>query len=243
MNSCRDKLLSYVPIANFIADMNGQRAEALIHDISDYDHSIIYITPNRITGRKVGGSLTGYAIRIINEKAFENSDYIVNYLGRLDHDNLILRSSTYFIKDSGRLIGLMCVNVDITEQVRAVKIIEESMNVDQAGSNPNETFVMSTDELIRKIIDKRTLYREIEELSAVDKRSIVAELLSYDAFMVKGTMPLVASLLNVSSQTVYRYINEVKKSRKNRNAKIQTEPEAVWQSKSCPKGYLQKSRR
>ncbi|OQB23855.1 MAG: YheO-like PAS domain protein [Firmicutes bacterium ADurb.Bin182] len=214
MSNNRDKLLAYIPIANFIADMNGQRAEALIHDISDYDHSIIYITPNRITGRKVGGSLTDYAIRLINEKAFEQNDYAVNYLGRLNHDNLILRSSTYFIKDDGRLIGLMCVNIDITEQLRAAKIIEESLNIDhQAESSPYETFVMSTDELIRKIIEKKIRYRKIEELSADDKRFIVAELLSYDVFMVKGTIPLVASLLNVSEQTVYRYINEVKKDK------------------------------
>lgn len=213
MSMNREKLLVYVPMANFIAEMNGPRAEALIHDISDYEHSIIYITPRNITGRKAGGPLTDYAIRLVSGKSFEQNDFVVNYIGRSSPDNLILRSSTYFIKDQGQLIGLLCINVDITEQVAAAETMRKALLVDAShleDSQAAETFSLSTDELINKVFARRVGHLDGTQLTLAEKRSLVAELSSLDVFMVKGTIPTVAALLNVSEQTLYRYINENK---------------------------------
>ena len=41
----REELLSsYIPLADFIAKMNGGHCEVLIHDVRDLEHSIIYVT-------------------------------------------------------------------------------------------------------------------------------------------------------------------------------------------------------
>ncbi len=217
MDQVRAKLLSFIPMANYIASMNGERAEALIHDISNYERSIIYITPQNITGRSAGGPLTDYAIRLIREKVYEQRDYVVNYLGRSSRDDLFLRSSTYFIKDEGRLIGLLCVNIDITEQVLASRAFEKSLMVnleDPDKNQPFETFSLSTDEMIHESVKKKT--EGGRKLRIADKRDIVAELYNFDVFLVKGTVPAVAAQLDVSEKTVYRYINEIKKERENK---------------------------
>lgn len=216
MNENRIKLLNYIPIANYIAAMNGPRAEALIHDISDYEHSIIYITPGSITGRRLGGSLTDFAIQLVNGKGYEQSDYVVNYIGHSSHNNLILRSSTYFIKDDGKLIGLLCINVDITDQVHAMETIRKGLLVDFNNLNQSqvlETFGVSTDELINKVYAKAVERTGGKKLTVAEKRLIVSELTSLDVFMVKGTIPTVAALLKVSEQTIYRYLNEAKNER------------------------------
>lgn len=213
MDSNREKLLSYVPMANFIAEMNGPRAEALIHDISDYEHSIIYITPRNITGRKAGGQLTDYAIRLVSGKSYEQADFVVNYLGRFAPENLVLRSSTYFIKNNGELIGLLCINIDITEQIAASETIRKALLVDVVHpdeSQAAETFSLSSDELINKVVARRVGHLDGRQMTLAEKRAVVAELAALDVFMVKGTIPTVASLLNVSEQTIYRYINQTK---------------------------------
>ncbi len=218
MSDVRSKLLAYIPIANYIAEMNGPRAECLIHDISDYNHSIIYITPGNITGRKVGGPLTDYAIQLLNNKTYEQTDYIVNYIGRSSHENLILRSSTFFIKDNGKLIGLLCSNVDITDQIRATEIIRESLLVNPDNLNQNralETFSLSSDELINKVFAKVVGNKGDREITTEEKRRIISELEALDVFMVKGTVSTVAQLLNVSEKTVYRYIKKFKNERGN----------------------------
>ena len=218
MASNREILLSYIPMANFIAEMNGLRAEALIHDISDYEHSIIYITPNNITGRKAGGFLTDYAIRLVNGKSYEQSDYTVNYIGRSAPDNLILRSSTCFIKNEGQLIGLLCINIDITEQVAAAQTIRKSLLVDAIHLEDNqaeETFSLSADELINKVFARMADKRDGKPMKLQKKYAIVAELSSLGVFLMKGTIPTVAALLGVSEQTLYRYLNKIKTKSEN----------------------------
>lgn len=210
----REKLLSYIPIAEFITQMNGPRTEALIHDVSDYKHSIIYISPKNITGRKVGGQLTDYAIKLIDSKIYETTDFVVNYLGRSAHENLILRSSTYFIKEGGTLIGLLCINIDITEQMRAAEIFEKSLLIDRNGLDSDqvtETFTASTEDMISKVVLKKTAHLGNRKLSADENRQIIRELDSLDVFMVRGSIAMVSGQLKVSEQTVYRYLQELKK--------------------------------
>jgi len=210
----REKLLSHIPMAEFIAQMNGPRAEALIHDISDYRHSIIYITQRNITGRKIGGSLTDYAIKLVESKMHENTDFVLNYLGHSAQDNLTLRSSTFFIKNEGKLIGLLCLNIDITDQLRAAEIIERSLLIDRNDTDANrarETFTASTEEVISKVVTKKTAHVNNGRLSADENRQIIRELDSLDVFMVKGSIPMVSEQLRVSEQTIYRYIQELKK--------------------------------
>ncbi|HEX2946320.1 MAG TPA: PAS domain-containing protein [Clostridia bacterium] len=214
MNSNREKLLKYVTMADYIAEMNGQHAETLIHDISDYNHSIIYITPRNITGRKIGGSLTDYAIKLLESKTYEQDDYVVNYIGNSSLNNLILRSSTYFIKDNGKLIGLLCTNIDITDQIKAIELAKEALLVDFDHLNQtqaSETFSLTTDELINKIYAKAVAHKGRKKLDVADKRKIVLELSSLNVFKIKGTISTVAALIKVSEKTVYRYLNEDKK--------------------------------
>jgi predicted transcriptional regulator YheO len=214
MSDNKKKLLSYITMANYIAEMNGPRAETIIHDISDYSHSIIYITPNNITRRKVGGSLTNFAIQLLDNKTYEQCDYVVNYVGHSSINNLILRSSTYFIKDNGQLIGLLCTNIDITDQIRATELMRDALMVDLNSLNKShvvETFSLSSDELINNIFVKAVGNKDGKNLNVDDKRKIVSELAALDVFLVKGTIQTVASLLNVSEKTIYRYINEIKK--------------------------------
>lgn len=204
-------------MANYIADMSGPRAESLIHDISDYNHSILYITPKNITGRKVGGPLTDYAISLLNNKVYEKTDYVVNYIGYSDYNNLILRSSTYFIKDEGQLIGLLCTNVDITDQIRATDVIKEALLIDFNQLRQNhilENFSLSTEELINRIYIKVAGQDKQRKLSVNEKRKIVSELVNLEVFKFRGSIATVATLLKVSEKTVYRYINEIKTEKK-----------------------------
>ena len=62
----REELLSsYIPLADFIARMNGEHCEVVIHDVRDVEHSIIYITQPSITERHRGNGMTDYAIQLV----------------------------------------------------------------------------------------------------------------------------------------------------------------------------------
>ena len=73
----RELLLSYAPLADFIARMNGDGCEALIHDVRDPLHSVIYITQPTLTGRSLGDGMTDYAVELTKSACASGADAVL----------------------------------------------------------------------------------------------------------------------------------------------------------------------
>lgn len=208
----RERLLTYVPIADFVAAMNGPGCEVVIHDLSNLEHSIIYITKPSITHRTVGGAITDYALALLQSREYDRSNHVVNYLGRTDNDETILRSSTYFIKSNNEVIGLFCVNIDITDLVKAESVIQRTLLVDAGNFQGNwhrENFTMSVDQAINEVVEMKAAGVDSKELSLETRKEIVRELHEKGVFMLKGAIHKIAEMFGVSNQTIYRYVDEV----------------------------------
>jgi predicted transcriptional regulator YheO len=157
------KLTQFFPIADYIAAINGDTCEVLIHDISDVSHSICYIVNGHVTGRTVGGPITNYALELLQKKEYLTKESVINYMGTTKNGDKILRSSTYFIKDEGKLIGLLCVNIDITDLLRIHKSVENLLMMNQTNlktltsGKSLERFDGSVDYIVKEIIDQVTI--------------------------------------------------------------------------------------
>ncbi len=140
----RELLLSYAPLADFIARMNGDGCEALIHDVRDPLHSVIYITQPTLTGRSLGDGMTDYAVELVESRRYLTDPFVVNYVGGSPEQ--IFRSSTYFIRDGKELAGLLCVNIDISSILEARKILDQVLILDPAllGQGSRETFLLGS---------------------------------------------------------------------------------------------------
>mgnify|MGYP000012537221 CR=1 FL=1 len=68
---------------------------------------IIAIANSHISGRKLGAPLTNMSLSILRDKSYERMDYHLHYYS-INVNGKDLRSSTFFIKDSGKLIGTTC---------------------------------------------------------------------------------------------------------------------------------------
>ncbi len=148
------ELLRYFPIADYIAAINGKTCEVLIHDVSDLSHSICYIVNGHITGRKVGGSITAYALDLLQKKEYLSKESVTNYTGTTKSGNKILRSSTYFIKrNNDEVIGLLCVNIDITNLLRMQESIDDLLMIKQSngGEKSAEKFDGAVDDIVKEI--------------------------------------------------------------------------------------------
>jgi len=219
MNS-RNELTRYFPIADYIAAINGKTCEVLIHDVSDLNHSICYIVNGLITGRKVGGSITNYALELLQKEEYLNKDSVTNYTGTTKNGDKILRSSTYFIKsDEGELIGLLCVNIDITGLLRMHESVEDLLmmnetNISSISKNKStERFDGVVDDIVKEIIDQVTLEYGLSliDSSIAQKRDIIAKMETKGVFKFKGSVNSVANVLGVSNQTIYRYLQQKNK--------------------------------
>jgi len=54
------KLDAYITLVDFLADFMGENTEVVLHDLTDWRHSIMAIRNGHITGRKVGAPSPKY---------------------------------------------------------------------------------------------------------------------------------------------------------------------------------------
>lgn len=212
-----DILKKYFGIADYIAAINGSSCEVIVHNLSDLQHSIVHIVNGHITNRKIGGSITDFALELLQKKDYAQQDSITNYIGTTK-DNKILKSSTYFIKDNeNNIIGLLCVNINITDLLRAKEFIDNIIMVDELNKANEmqigkENFNVSVDDIVENIINSIIIESGIElaDSSVEKKMQLIKAMEARGVFKFKGSVNTVSKLLNVSTQSIYRYLKNLK---------------------------------
>lgn len=235
------RIRDYIPIVEFLGDVMGDHCEIVLHDATHVDNSIVAIKNGHVSNRKVGGSLTDLALKILKNKSYIKSNYLVNYSGKT-RDGKTLRSSTLFIKDDdGEVIGLLCINMDFGQMVEARNIIDRmisglvaspangiNLNGGAPGeygvaaescesARPTEDLHTSIEDLTSSIILSTLSEMEIppDRMTPEEKIEVVKQLNDKGVFLIKGAVSEVASQLKVSEATMYRYLNKQQNGRSN----------------------------
>ncbi|MGL4624705.1 MAG: helix-turn-helix transcriptional regulator [Culicoidibacterales bacterium] len=209
----------YIPFVKFIAEAMGSNCEVVLHDLTKDGGTIVAIENSQISGRKVGDSPTDLILKIMQDREYQDKDYITNYKA-VGKNNQICRSSTFFIKDDfGRLIGLLGINQDIQAYHDLEKVISQFLHFSHEPEEPTGAEPKVTEHLNGNIDDvlRSMITSEIDRfgvdpmrLSADEKMIIIRALSDQGAFLLKGCVSEVAKLLKTSEPTVYRYLNKIK---------------------------------
>ena len=99
----------YIPLVEFMGKICGKNYEIILHDVSTPERSVIAACNEHLSGRRVGDPMTELAKELLRTGAYKEHDYVANYEGRTRGGKRFV-SSTYFIKEKGHLVGLICVN-------------------------------------------------------------------------------------------------------------------------------------
>ena len=215
-------LKKFMPLVKTIAQMFGKKCEVVLHDFSIPQHSIVEIENGHITGRKIGDSITDFALSIWRKNGYgkKKEDKIVNYRTKTK-EGKILRSSSVFIRDDQKkIIGCLCINYDLTEHLMFNKIIDEFCNTidldDEKSKEEAETFTNDVDDvledIIRKAIDE--IGKPVSMMQREDKLMVVKIVDEKGGFLIKGAINQLAAEISVSRYTVYNYLDELKTKKK-----------------------------
>lgn len=100
----------YSVVVDFLGQTLGPDYEISLHDLRT--GSIIAIANGRISGRNTGSPISEMTQRLLEQKEYETSDYVLHYTSQLANGTKV-RSSTMFIKDDmGTPVGVLCINFD-----------------------------------------------------------------------------------------------------------------------------------
>lgn len=218
-------LQQYVKLTEFLGAALGPDYEVALHDLTDRNRSIIAIANGHISGREIGAPLTNVALSILMDKSYETQDYRLHYSG-VSAGGKQLRSCTMFIKQNGRLIGMLCINFDdsryraVSEQILRLchpdpfaKSLSQPEEESPAPPCRPETFRNSTEAVALDAIhhELERLGVSAERLTSDERLQIITALEESGIFLLKGSVKDVAAGLRCSQASVYRYLAQIRK--------------------------------
>lgn len=219
-------LQQYVKLTEFLGQALGPDYEIALHDLTDKNKSIIAIANNHISGREIGAPLTNMALSILKDKSYETSDYRLHYYG-VAVGGKDLRSNTMFIKQNGRLIGMLCINFDdsryrdISDRVLGLchpDAFVADVLPPQGSAAPRpvrpapEKFRNSTEAVAVDAINRELEHLGVtaDRLTSEERLRIISVLEADGIFLLKGAVKDVAAGLHCSQASVYRYLSQLK---------------------------------
>lgn len=205
-------LKSYIPVANIITQTFGKSCEVSIHDLTQPENSVVYVSNGTVTGRKEGQSFNHLIRQVLLSKKFKD-DCTANYLFEADSGKKIKSSSALIRNPEGEVVGMLCINYDLTlsylikEEVLGFlpELTQDEMPVDD-DDLPNQDVMTIIDELIDNIIRNK----DIENLKRKDNIDLIRFMDEKGVFLVKGAIDKVAESLGLSKVTIYSYLDEAR---------------------------------
>lgn len=205
-------LKAFFVIADTIAGTFGEQCEVVVHDLSQPESSVVHVANGAVTGRRVGQTFDHLVKQVLLNKNFRD-DRMINYRFETPEGKKIKSSSVLIRDGEGEVIGMLCINFDIT----AAQVMQSQFNsflctaeeTVEAEQDVDQNVMEVIDELILKIIG--TL--DVKNLSRKKSVEIVGFMDEKGIFLVKGAMDKVAAMMGVSKVTIYSYLDEAKGKR------------------------------
>ena len=201
-------------VARGLAGQFGRNCEVVIHDLrgGDPEHTIIAIENGHVTGRSIGDGPSHIVLEALKEDPETLEDRIA-YLTKTA-DGRVLKSTTLFIRDdSGRVIGLMGINYDISMFVAVDDAIRSFTGQDEPGQEP-ESISGNVSDLLDGLLARsvRLVGKPTALMSKDEKIRAIRFLDERGAFLVTKSGPKVCQYFGISTYTLYSYLDEIRSS-------------------------------
>ncbi|WP_041668953.1 helix-turn-helix transcriptional regulator [Acetobacterium woodii] len=211
------KLETYVTLVDFLAEFMGENTEVVLHDLTDWHHSVVAIRNGQISGRQVGDPITEINLRILRSEIHKKVPYMNNEPQKF-HKKESIKSASWFIKDENEgLIGMICINSDCHELIAARDLLNKMIKSPIVENDNKERGPQKISIDVKELVDNnlnhisQDLLKKLKFLSKDEKVELVGKLDKMGTFSVKGTVWYLANCMGVSVPTLYRYISLTKK--------------------------------
>lgn len=193
----------------------GPHCEIVVHDFTgDLEHTIVHIVNGQLSGREVGGCPTNLFfenLRSLPEKADRFSEYYTT-----TGDGRTIRSSTTFMTDaSGKIVGSICVNLDITAAVGFAGTLQDLMGrgMQMPGGVGNERFARNVQELMDHYLEEaeQMIGKPAAQMDKSEKLRALAFLDDRGVLQISKAHVRLCEFFGISKYSLYNYLDEVRR--------------------------------
>lgn len=194
-------------IADAVAALFGSRCEVLLFDLTNSEAVISYIVNGEVSGRDISSGVSDAVIdAITNKDVSDRKSYIVTSHGKT------FKSSTIYIKDDyGTPIGVLAINVDITDTIDAYAKLTNFLKPVTAEEGAKvELTSLDVEHLLDELIErsvKASGAGSPNYMTREQKIAAVHYLQKHGAMLIKGSGDRISSYFGISKFTLYNYLD------------------------------------
>lgn len=196
-------LSAYYPLCDAIALLLQPQAEVVLHDLAT--ETVAHIA-NPFSHREVGEP------SLLHEIDFRPDVALIGPYEKVNFDGRRLKSVSAVLREDGRAVGVICINLDVTHLQSAIELLTALTRVPPGAGQPAVLFQEDWHERINQYVHAWTARNGvvIAELSRAQKLQLVGELAADGAFGGKYAAAYVSRVLQMSRASVYNYLRAAK---------------------------------
>ena len=210
-----DELKKYSRLVPFFAEALGNLFEINLFDMTDPDYPIVASANGN---DDVQERVREFLLEIADSKIVQNRKYIANRPIEINFERL-LKTSVYFIKDEQEMmLGALCISVQCNFFMKmsqfAMNMLQFNMeNLDDDSFDDEEILPSAKEPSLDSITEIVNEYGvEPERITQNERLEIICDLYDMGVYNLKGAVAKTAEALQISEQSVYRYITKIKKA-------------------------------
>ena len=213
----------YVPLVDFLETALSRNSEIVLHDFTDLSHSVVDIRNGHVSGRAVGAPATDFVLRVISGEEFSGRPSTPAYLSH-SVQGKPLRSTSYFIRDGARLVGMLCINTDtslvdelqtLTAEIAGMyhTLAPDASDLASGEQAGLERFSTSSEDLIAHAMSsiETATGKSVAEFGSDERLQAVRQMNADGVFLLKGAVAQVAQAMRISEPSVYRYLQKARR--------------------------------
>ena len=223
-------LNQYKLLVNFLGKSLGPSFEVVLHEVKGEEVKMIAIANGEVSDRVLEDTVSSETLNILKNKSSHNEESMVNHTVLLKNGKKV-RSSSMFIKENQKIIGMLCINFDDSKfhdiNCQILRIIHPDMFVknylsdvsynilvdENKGQSDEENSADNIESFMEKIFQEVNLKFNypLERLTKQERVEIVQALYEKGLFNLKDAINFVAQKLSCSATTIYRYVGKIEK--------------------------------
>jgi predicted transcriptional regulator YheO len=207
LSAAEQKIIeSYQTTMEGLAAYFGSAFEFVLHDLTDYDHSIIKINNGFHSGRREGSPITDLALSMLEQiKTDKASSPYISYSSRSKYGKPVRSTTIIIFGEEGRAIGLLCINLYLDSPLSSLL---ENFSLAPPADYITENFSSDSGELIARALEKAK--SEAGAGSSIPRhqrnKEIITILYHQGIFKLKNAVQTTARELGISRNTVYLHL-------------------------------------
>jgi len=211
-----NNIKTIITLANMLSKTLGNFMQITVSDTQNY----LFVENVIENEAVVGEAICDNERYFLEDAEIRQLPFVTNYKS-LSHNMIKLRSSTFFYKDEkGTIEYLLSITTNVDQFIYVREILDVFTNGSPTPSVPTSKSpvidrIPKLNLSIHDIIDstiaegQRRYGTVLLRMTKLEKQSLIREMHSRGAFLIKGSVTEIATKLNYSEATIYRFLQKL----------------------------------